>query len=1279
MYEERSLEELKTIQEEKTAERELEQRRQEAYNQEQTDLIQQQNEQTEEEKEDLTFGDRLLEIPKGLASGGRDTVASLITLPEQIIDWFSGDMATEAKEEGGYDPSWDDWLIPDEGDPLETKTWWGGLIRNFTHIGTTLAIPLPKVGLLKNGMKVIPGLRKTTALARLARIKSGKVMVVPRFLRIGPFKSGRTLAKSALDGVKFDVISQTSLEDNLTGMFREHIPHLLHPIATKDLEHPMMKRFKNVAEGLFLGPLVESVFGIVGAGATYIKRSVTGNEVKEVKGTFDQIYNNEFTDSVTDQNVEVGIKQLEIPGMGAYKNERIATRQQGNSTSIDSLESVSDGMERMEKEWGTEEGSPGSFLSRTQTYGTMKTSGQAREVVEGVLKKSVSEGYLPLMKETAERQGIPKDAFLAKHAAFAKEVYEGRMTSDLTPEEFFKKVTDNRLISEGDLKYNFTHPRMAHAIDLINGSLLGEIKGLGLTSRELMDLFDLRVVDGPAQQLKEKFLFGLRIRAIQKAETSQLFRDLDGRLTLNEKLDEFGVTAADRAGVIDSVELKKRAATIDEMVDARIQQSIDAFRIAEEMAGEDGDDLWKTIFEAVSQTKGIHNLDDIAQWMRYNLLGGRWRGGPKRTGALVRNFMTMWTHSVLSGPKTAVRAIMGTSTAAFTRPMALAIGASMRGDWRVARQGLASLNAMKETIPEAYELFKTRLNSYWSGELRGPNTRFFEVDKANDRWNMYRHWASSNRANIGDKMVFHLANMARWANDRRWFTYSTKVMQATDDSFGLIIARANARQKALLKAMDDLPDGHFQNFDEKLFKKYEDEFQKQIFDEQGNLTDYAAQAAKKEATLTQDLHGFASHLDEAFRDTPWARPFFLFARTGVNGLNLSFQHMPVMSLLVKESRDILFTPLTANLENLHRYGIKNAVDLQHAKDIKVGRMAMGGTIISMASWAYLSGNLHGNGPTDRKQRKAWQDMGWRPREIKIGNTWVSYDAFEPFNNLLSVVADIGDHMDLMGEEWAEQSFLKVSLAVAGSLTSKSYMAGMQQFVDLFSGNPGQQNRILAGLINNSFPASSLRNELGKVLNPFTKELHSSIQNQIANRNQWFTRLPTKFDLLTGEPIKDHNFMTRMWNAVSPVQFNLDYSPGRQMLFNSGYDLRPISYTSPDGLDLSDSPEIRSMFQNAMGQQNLEEIFNRLANDKNIQTSIAMMNYHRDNGMRWRDPKEYSHYQIIAREFERARKAAWASIVNTPEVQLLLAKSRERNIQDAEATRETLETILGIRK
>ena len=504
-------------------------------------------------------------------------------------------------------------------------------------------------------------------------------------------------------------------------------------------------------------------------------------------------------------------------------------------------------------------------------------------------------------------------------------------------------------------------------------------------------------------------------------------------------------------------------------------------------------------------------------------------------------------------------------------------------------------------------------------------------------------------------------------------------MQSTDDAFGLIIGRARAREKAFLKATEDLPAGDFVNFDAAMFKRYEDEFQSQIFDAEGNLTDEMAKYMKKEATLTQDLDGFAKHLDNAFKEAPWARPFFLFARTGINGLNLTAKHTPGLNLLVKEFRDIQFTPLTADLSNLKKYGINNIADLQTAKAVGQGRMAMGGMIMSMASWMYLSGNLSGNGPTDRKKRQAWTDMGWKPRTIKLGRTWVSYDAFEPFNQILALVGDIGDHMDLMGEEWAEDNFMKLSMAIAGTITSKSYLAGMQQFVDLFSGKPGQQNRIIASLINNQLPLSSLRNEIGKVLNPYTKELGSDIFSSIANRNQFASSLPIKYDILTGKPIKDHNFMVRMFNAVSPVNFNLDYSPGRELIFNSGYDLKALSYTAPDGTDLSDSPEIRSLFSKAMGDQNLELIFNNLAKSRNVQVSIAQMNYHNENGMKWRDPRDYPHYKIIAREFDKAKKKAWASIINDPAVVKLRQLETEQKVKNVKTDREVYESIIGIRK
>ena len=90
----------------------------------------------------------------------------------------------------------------------------------------------------------------------------------------------------------------------------------------------------------------------------------------------------------------------------------------------------------------------------------------------------------------------------------------------------------------------------------------------------------------------------------------------------------------------------------------------------------------------------------------------------------------------------------------------------------------------------------------------------------------------------------------------------------------------------------------------------------------------------------------------------------------------------------------------------------------------------------------------------------------------------------------------------MGEEWTEDQFQKLALVVAQGISSKSYLAGIQQFVDLFGGQAGSWERIISGLINNQIPLSSLRNELGKVFNPHMKELNSGIIESIRNRNQY---------------------------------------------------------------------------------------------------------------------------------------------------------------------------------
>ena len=176
------------------------------------------------------------------------------------------------------------------------------------------------------------------------------------------------------------------------------------------------------------------------------------------------------------------------------------------------------------------------------------------------------------------------------------------------------------------------------------------------------------------------------------------------------------------------------------------------------------------------------------------------------------------------------------------------------------------------------------------------------------------------------------------------------------------------------------------------------------------------------------------------------------------------------------------------------------------------------------------------------------------------------------------------------------------------VTSKSYLAGLQQFVDLVSMQPGQMEKMGASLVNNQIPLSSLRNELGKVLNPYMKELNAGFLDSIRNRNQITeglagNPLPTKYSFLDGSPINPWSFPTRIFNAFSPVQFNLSYSPGQTLLFNSGYDLRASAYSTPTGVSLKDSPEVRSMYQKAMGDLGLGKQLDKLAQNPRVQESL----------------------------------------------------------------------------
>ena len=101
----------------------------EKTNQQQTEKKRQQDQQELAEAEDSRNEEDWgpwqvgAEVSSAVKGGIQDTASTLITAPERVIDFFTGEMGEENKTEEGYKPESDDWFVDDEN-PIETKTWW---------------------------------------------------------------------------------------------------------------------------------------------------------------------------------------------------------------------------------------------------------------------------------------------------------------------------------------------------------------------------------------------------------------------------------------------------------------------------------------------------------------------------------------------------------------------------------------------------------------------------------------------------------------------------------------------------------------------------------------------------------------------------------------------------------------------------------------------------------------------------------------------------------------------------------------------------------------------------------------------------------------------------------------------------------------------------------------------------------------------------------------------------------------------------------------------------
>ena len=850
---------------------------------------------------------------------------------------------------------------------------------------------------------------------------------------------------------------------------------------------------------------------------------------------------------------------------------------------------------------------------------------------------------------------------------------ESRDAASLSPEEYWGKFfLDQRLTTkiDGNELATWTIENLQIA-DALNRTLLMRVRDLAAGTTEMLGKTDIFAAHGPMKNIADNLVLGLS-EAKRTRYTWGLMREM-----LNES---GGKLTGD-----DIIHIQGQVARRADQIHGETQEAV---RLMMRMLkNNDSQELAEGMLEAFQMSNKIHNWKDFDAFMRSKIKGGEF-DGKVHTGAMIRELHTVMVNSILSGPKTPLRAILGTTTNAYYNSLNEAAGALLRSpfsdDIVQRRVALAKAKGMIELIPEAWNIFRANLKTKMSGDFANIRTRYSEAPTRGDiDWELQRVWTERNGTD-GDKAALAITHQARTLNNNKLLGWSPRVMAATDDTFKWLLARARSKEMGLRKVLDELGDTSAEITPE-MMKRAEDIHYKSMLDIDGNIDlrkDAWLKKQFEEITLTSELKGFAGKLDKLFNEFPLMKPFYLFARTGINGLNLTLKNTPGVGLLHKETLDILRH--TGNdFSELSRHGITNANDLANARSLITGRQAVGSAVVSMIGMKYMSGQLTGNGPADRQLKQQWINSGWKPNHLYFGNIGFDYSSIEPFNVIFSSIADIGDNLELMGSDWAEKRLQAVAFVLGRGLTSKTYMSGLDNMMQLIQMKPWAWNKTAANVLNNSIPLAGLRNEFGKWVNPHMKELNSDFWSSIRNRNQGTEFLAgkplmEKSDLLNGKPINNWNFIGRTFNAVSPIQ--IDYrskSPGRKLLLDSNYDLKSTTYAYK-GYSFAENAIVRGHFQSAIGNspitfrgrkfKNLEKALDYVSTLKDVKNSMDEMNSNKNNPSEWDiDPNTYPHNTIIDRLFQQARSKAWA-IINQPEHPGYLELQKVLNAKDGKTQR-----------
>lgn len=216
----------------------------------------------------------------------------------------------------------------------------------------------------------------------------------------------------------------------------------------------------------------------------------------------------------------------------------------------------------------------------------------------------------------------------------------------------------------------------------------------------------------------------------------------------------------------------------------------------------------------------------------------------------------------------------------------------------------------------------------------------------------------------------------------------------------------------------------------------------------GALAEKAMEFARK-ATFTSNpnelspiFQGISKVGNVALQQHPYLRFIAPFLRTPLNILNFGLERTAVAPVFAvsKEYRDKIIDTL------------KNGTRQQKA-EIK-GRMATSAAATGFMLY-YLFSNeefITGGGPTNRKEKDILRESGWQPYSIKVKDKYISYQRLDPIATILSMGADLRDHIKYENPNPNEGPTFPLYAVAARSyavnLTDKTFLKGVNNLFNV---------------------------------------------------------------------------------------------------------------------------------------------------------------------------------------------------------------------------------------